>query len=78
MLRASVILAALVFNAPIIYQALGPQTINVDEAIMRFIITLPVAGILIGLIRMATTHHDDGADELAHGERTDVDGRPSD
>lgn len=77
MLRASVILAALVFNAPIIYQALGPQTINVDEAVMRFIITLPVAGILIGLIRLAATHHDDRAAELARAQPTELDRRPS-
>ena len=54
MLRGSVLLVALAFTAPVLWQALMDQTISVDSALVRFLIALPVAAILMGGLRLAT------------------------
>lgn len=54
MLRGSVLLAALLFSAPTLWQAFVQQDISVDTAIVRFLVALPVAAVLIGAVRLAT------------------------
>jgi hypothetical protein len=85
MLRKCVIVAALIFNAPIIWQALGPQTVDVDQAAIRFLLTIPVAAVLLGFLRAATMTPPEpppsapvpsnapSAKEPARAERTTVD-----
>jgi hypothetical protein len=54
MLRGSVLLAALLFSAPTLWQAFVQQDISVDTAIVRFLVALPVSAVLIGAVRLAT------------------------
>ena len=54
MLRGSVLVAALVFSAPTLWQAFVRQDISIDTAIVRFLIAVPVAAVLIGALRLAT------------------------
>ncbi len=53
MFRGSVLLCALVFSAPTLWRALVDQTVGVDVAVIRFLIAVPVAGVLLGLVRTA-------------------------
>lgn len=53
MLRGSVLLLALLFSAPVIWQAAVEQTVGIDTAIIRFLIAVPVAAILVGGVRLA-------------------------
>ncbi len=53
MFRGSVLLCALLFNAPVIWQALEEQTVSLESATIHFLITVPVMAVLLGLVRMA-------------------------
>ena len=53
MFRGSVLLCALLFSAPTLWQALVDQTVSVENALVRFLIAVPVAGLLLGLVRTA-------------------------
>lgn len=53
MFRGSVLLVALLFSAPTLWQALVDQTIGVDAAVIRFLIAVPVAAVLLALVRAA-------------------------
>jgi hypothetical protein len=53
MFRGSVLVCALLFSAPTLWQALVDQSISVDAALVRFLIAIPVAAVLLGLVRMA-------------------------
>ena len=53
MLRGSVLLLAFVISLPVMWQAFVSQTIGVDAALMRFVLAVPVAAILLGLVRLA-------------------------
>jgi hypothetical protein len=47
-----------VFSFPTIWSALVDRTITVDTAIVRFLIALPVAAVLLALVRSATRRRD--------------------
>ena len=51
MFRGSVLALALIFSAPTIWQALADQTISVQAALVRFLIAVPIAAVLLGLVR---------------------------
>jgi small neutral amino acid transporter SnatA (MarC family) len=53
MFRASVLSLAVLLSAPTIWAALGAQTISVQTALMRFLITVPIAAVLLALVRTA-------------------------
>ncbi len=53
MFRGSVLLCALLFNAPIIWRALEEQTVSLESATIHFLITVPVMAVLLGLVRLA-------------------------
>jgi hypothetical protein len=53
MFRGSVLVCALLFSAPTLWQALVDQSISVEAAVVRFLIAIPVAAVLLGLVRMA-------------------------
>jgi len=53
MFRGSVLVCALLFSAPTLWQALVDQSISVDAALVRFLIAIPVAAVLLGLVRTA-------------------------
>lgn len=53
MFRGSVLVLALLVNAPVIWAALGSQTIGVESALIRFLITIPIVAVLLGLVRAA-------------------------
>ncbi len=53
MVRWSTIVLALVLSTPMLWQALVDQTLPVDTAVVRFVLALPIAAILLGLVRAA-------------------------
>lgn len=53
MFRPSTLIVALLFCGPTLWQALVTQSTSWDEVGIRFLIALPVAGILVGLVRLA-------------------------
>jgi hypothetical protein len=53
MFRGSVLLCALLFSLPTLWQALVDQTISVETAVIRFLIAVPVAAVLLALVRTA-------------------------
>jgi hypothetical protein len=53
MLRGSVLLCALLFNAPLIWQALAEQSVSLQTATIHFLITVPVVAVLLGALRAA-------------------------
>jgi hypothetical protein len=53
-LRWSVLLFALLVNAPELWRALVRQTIGVDAAVIHFLLAIPVGAVLLGLLRAAT------------------------
>ncbi|HZC72968.1 MAG TPA: hypothetical protein VE442_19885 [Jatrophihabitans sp.] len=59
MFRGSVLLLALLFTAPVLWQALVTQTVGVDTALLRFFIAVPVAALLLALLRFASRRRHD-------------------
>jgi hypothetical protein len=53
MFRGSVLLVALVFSTPVLWQALVTQSVGLDTAVIRFLIAIPVAALLVGGVRLA-------------------------
>jgi hypothetical protein len=53
MFRGSVLVCALLFSAPSLWRALVDQDVSVDQALIRFLIAIPVAAVLLGLVRFA-------------------------
>lgn len=73
MLKRSVLIVAFVICIPIIWSALVDQSVSLESAGIRFLIALPVAAILVGLVRFAmrTPGHDSDADtDVADEQRT--------
>lgn len=68
MFRRSVLIVAFVICLPVLWGALVEKSITLDAAGIRFLIALPVAAILVGVVRLATRpspandHADDTAD----------------
>jgi hypothetical protein len=58
MLRGSVIVLALALCGPILWQSFMDQTISVQAALVRFLITVPIAAILLALLRSAAKKND--------------------
>jgi hypothetical protein len=44
---------ALVFSAPTLWQAFVTEHISVDTALVRFLIAIPVAAVLLAIVRVA-------------------------
>lgn len=53
MLRGSVLMCALLFCGPSLWQALVDGTISLEAVLVRFLIAIPVAAVLLGLVRRA-------------------------
>ena len=58
MLRGSVLLAAILVNFPVLWAALADQTVSVDTAVTRLLITLPIVAVLLGALRLAAKKPD--------------------
>jgi hypothetical protein len=58
MLRGSVLLVALLISAPVVWQALVDQTVDVESAVIRFLIAVPVAAVLLAMVRSASARRD--------------------
>lgn len=54
MLRWSTIVLALLLSAPTLWKALVEQTLPIDTAVLRFLLAVPIAAILLGLVRAAS------------------------
>jgi hypothetical protein len=52
--RWSTILLALLLSAHVLWQGFIAQTIPAESAVIRFLLAVPVAAILLGLVRAAT------------------------
>jgi hypothetical protein len=63
MLRGSVLLVAVLFSAPVLWQALVDQSVGIDTAIVRFLLAVPVAALLVGGVRMAANRHPSDAEQ---------------
>jgi hypothetical protein len=48
-----VLVVALLCTAPTIWAALGRQTVPVDDAVLHFLIAVPIVAVLLGLVRFA-------------------------
>jgi hypothetical protein len=53
MFRVSVLVAALLVNAPTIWAALGSQTATLQSAVVRVLISIPILAVLLGAVRAA-------------------------
>lgn len=69
MFRGSVLLVALLFSAPVLWQALVTQSIGMDTAVVRFLLAVPVAGLLVGGVRMAGSRRRAPDDERSNSTR---------
>lgn len=58
MFRRSVLIVAFVFCAPVLWSALVDGSITLESAGIRFLIALPVAAVLVALVRAASTHRE--------------------
>lgn len=53
MVRPAALLLALAFTAPTIWDALVNQTVDVQTMLVHFLIAVPVAALLLGLVQLA-------------------------
>ena len=53
MIRPAALLLALAFSAPTIWDALVNQTVDVQTMLVHFLIAVPVAALLLGLVQLA-------------------------
>lgn len=51
MFRYSVLLGAVIVSAPTIWAALGTQTLPVTDALIHFVIAVPVVAVLFAFVR---------------------------
>jgi len=54
MFRRSVLIVAFVICIPILWSALVDGSVSLEAVGIRFLIALPVAAVLVGLVRLAT------------------------
>lgn len=55
MFRRSVLIVAFVMSLPVLWAALVDESVSLETAGLRFLIALPVAAILVALVRWAAT-----------------------
>jgi hypothetical protein len=55
MFRWSTLVLALLLSAPVLWKALMEQTVPVDTAVLRFLLALPVAAVLLAVVRAAVS-----------------------
>ena len=53
MFRGSGLLLAALISMPVMWQAFVAQSIGIDQALVRFVLAVPVAAILLGVVRLA-------------------------
>lgn len=53
MFHRSVLIVAFLICAPILWSAVVDESVTLESAGIRFLVALPVAGILVGLVRLA-------------------------
>lgn len=51
--RGSVLVVALLVNAPTIWDAFGRQTVSVTTALVHYLVAVPIVAVLLGLVRYA-------------------------
>jgi hypothetical protein len=73
MVRPSVLLFALLMSAPAVYRFVLDE-IDITEALLRFLIAVPIAAILLAVVRFVTAGYGQRADDPA----TPVTARPVD
>ncbi len=72
MFRRSVLIVAFVFCVPILWSAFVDQSVSLETAGIRFVIAVPVAAALVGLVRFAarTPEPEEGAEANADDTET--------
>lgn len=75
MIRPSVLLFALLMSAPALYRFVLDQ-IDISEALLRFIIAVPIAAILLAALRFVTAGYGKSEEPTRPIDSTDA-GRPS-
>lgn len=68
MFRRSVLIVAFIICLPVLWDALVEQSVTLDAAGIRFLIALPVAAILVGVVRLATRPSPAGGNHTADAE----------
>lgn len=58
MFRRSVLICALVFCAPLLWTAVFHENVPLTTVGLRFLIAIPVAAVLVALVRFAATPND--------------------
>jgi hypothetical protein len=67
MFRRSVLIVAFVFSVPVLWSALVDRSVSLEAAGIRFLIAVPIAAVLVGLVRFAARkpEPEEGADDAA-------------
>ncbi|MGN6608928.1 MAG: hypothetical protein ACTHMS_18195 [Jatrophihabitans sp.] len=65
MFRPSTLVVALIFAAPVLYQGFTDPHADTVAVLLRFLVALPVAAVLLGLVRLAAGRVTSGPAEPA-------------
>jgi hypothetical protein len=57
LIRPSTLLLAALMASPALYQAFVTQTLAVEDALIRFLIAVPVAMVMLAGLRLITSSH---------------------
>ena len=68
MFRRSVLIAAFLFCVPVLWSALVDQTMTWESVGVRFLIALPVAAVLLALVRLAAREPASSASDKPENE----------
>ena len=53
MFRPSVLIVALLFASPVLWQGFTDSSMDVTTVLVHFLVALPVAAVLVALVRLA-------------------------
>jgi hypothetical protein len=68
LIRPSTLLLAALMASPALYQAFVTQTLDVEDALIRFLIAVPVAMVMLAGLRLITAGHDAKAAKPKHAD----------
>ncbi len=71
MFRRSVLICALLFSAPTLWDAFVTKSATPEDAAIRFLIAMPVAALLLAIVRSAAARRSPHADDPAPLDEAD-------
>lgn len=78
LIRPSTLLVAGLMASPALYQAFVTQTLDVEVALLRFLIAVPVAMLMLAGLRMITGDHEAQRQRARHEARKEAEVVPPD